>query len=194
MTLNEALILSYIKRGVGYGYSILTHIRENRSDEWIEFSRAGVYKILDKLAKSGLVNMAHKQVNGRPPRKVYTITDTGETALEQFLAHEFALDYVTRDDFNAYLMTAAAAVPAPGTLSQTVRRRMEVIRDQLDALKTEWPADTDRYLFIVYALYRRRLHALKEELDWLGWLDRHLDGISGDVLHMNWGEVRAALT
>ncbi len=41
MTLNEALILSYIKRGIGYGYSILNHVKESRSDEWVDFSRAG---------------------------------------------------------------------------------------------------------------------------------------------------------
>jgi len=55
MTLNEALILSYVKRGIGYGYNILNHVRKSRSDEWVDFSRAGLYKTLDKLEKSGHV-------------------------------------------------------------------------------------------------------------------------------------------
>ena len=68
MTLNEALILSYVKRGIGYGYSILTHVEESRSDEWVDFSRAGMYKTLDKLEKTGLVKKTLEQKGNRPPR------------------------------------------------------------------------------------------------------------------------------
>ena len=74
MTLNDALILSYVKRGIDYGYSILSHVKNSRSDEWVEFSRAGLYKTLEKLEKTGFVTKTLKQSGGRPPQKVFKIS------------------------------------------------------------------------------------------------------------------------
>ena len=93
MTLNEALILSYIKRGIGYGYKILNHVRESGSDEWVEFSRAGLYKTLDKLERDGLLTKKLVSKGNRPPKKMYTITDEGEGALKTVLIDGFDFNF-----------------------------------------------------------------------------------------------------
>ena len=92
MTLNDALILSYIKRGIGYGYNILSHVKESGSDEWVDFSRAGLYKTLDKLEKKGLVNKKLVRDQDRPAKKVYSITDDGEKELDAFIENEFSFE------------------------------------------------------------------------------------------------------
>ena len=190
MTLNDALILSYIKRGIGYGYSILTHVRESRSDEWVEFSRAGLYKTLDKLEKVGFVKKTLEQSGGRPPKKVYSITVSGEKALADFLENGFKFDYQNKNNFDAYMVTAVAASPDAGKLTETVRKRLNAVKNQIAELSNDWPEDKDSYPFIVYALYKRRLESLQSELEWLTWLEGDLKTISGDVLHMTWGEAR----
>ena len=190
MTLNDALILSYIKRGIGYGYSILTHVRESRSDEWVEFSRAGLYKTLDKLEKTGFVKKTLKQSGGRPPKKVYSITMSGEKALADFLENGFEFNYQNKNNFDAYMVTAVAASPDAEKLAETVRKRLNAAKNQIVELSDDWPEDKDSYPFIVYALYKRRLESLQSELDWLIWLEGELKTLSGDVLHMTKGEAR----
>ncbi len=190
MTLNDALILSYIKRGIGYGYSILTHVRESRSDEWVEFSRAGLYKTLDKLEKTGFVKKTLEQSGGRPPKKVYSITKSGEKALADFLENGFEFNYQNKNNFDAYMVTAVAASPDAEKLAETVRKRLDAVKNQIVELSDDWPEDKDSYPFIVYALYKRRLESLQSELDWLTWLEGELKTLSGDVLHMTKGEAR----
>jgi len=57
-------------------------------------------------------------------------------------------------------------------------------------LKEEWPEDKDEYPFIVYALYMRRIESLETEFKWLTWFEDVLKTITGDVMHMSWGESR----
>ena len=188
MTLNEALILSYVKRGIGYGYSILNHVRESGSDEWVEFSRAGLYKTLDKLEKEGYLEKRLEQEGGRPPRKMYSITSDGSSALDQYLTDGFDFNFPVKYELDAYLVTAVAAAPDAGALAQTIRKRREAVEKQLVALNEEWPEDKDSYPFIVYTLFKRRVDALESESRWLSWFEDVLKTVSGDVLHMTWGE------
>jgi len=190
MTLNDALILSYVKRGIGYGYKILAHVRESRSDEWVEFSRAGLYKTLGKLEKTGFVKKTLEQSGGRPPKKVYSITMSGEKVLTDFLENGFKFGYQNKNDFDAYMVIAVAASPDAEKLVETVRKRLDAVKNQIVELSDDWPKDKDSYPFIVYALYKRRLESLQSELEWLTWLEDELKTLSGDVLHMTWGEAR----
>ncbi len=188
MTLNEALILSYIKRGIGYGYNILSHIRTSRSDEWVEISRAGLYKTLDKLDRAGYVTKTMEQDGNRPQKKMYRISEAGEKALADFIDKGFDFSYLMKNNLDSYLVTAVAASPDAGFLNEKLAKRIEAVEQHLQDLETEWPDDKDQYPFIVYALYQRRLEMLEQELKWLKWLSGHLDKLSGDVLHMTWSE------
>ncbi|MBN1290464.1 MAG: PadR family transcriptional regulator [Candidatus Latescibacteria bacterium] len=188
MTLNEALILSYVKRGIGYGYNILTHVKNSGSDEWVVFSRAGLYKTLDKLEKSECIVKQFEQNGNRPPKKVYSMTTKGEKELEEFLETGFNFDFQTKNDLDAYLVTAVAASPEPEKLAQTIVKRKEAVRKHLAILKNDWPEDKNKYPFIVYVLYRRRMDSLEAEYAWLDWLEAVLKNVSGDVMHITWGE------
>ncbi|MFA6470608.1 MAG: PadR family transcriptional regulator [Candidatus Latescibacterota bacterium] len=188
MTLNEALILSYVKRGIGYGYNILSHVKESRSDEWVNFSRAGLYKTLDRLEKSGLLKKTFEQNGSWPLRKVYHITQAGEKALDEFLNKDFNFNFQTKYELDAYLVAAVAGSPDAQILLETVRKRIIAARRQIEELEHEWPEDKDSYPFIVYVLYKRRLEFLKSELEWLLWFEDILTSVKGDVLNMTWAE------
>jgi DNA-binding PadR family transcriptional regulator len=190
MTLNDALILSYVKRGIGYGYNILEHVKESRSDEWVEFSRAGLYKTLDKLEKASLLQKSLEQNGARPPRKVYRITPEGEAALLEYLDSGFDFNYQTKYDLDAYLVTAVAASPDPQLLANTIHKRISSARKQIHILQNEWPEDKNAYPFIVYALYKRRMEFLESEIQWLTWLEDIIRKVDVDILHASWEEVR----
>ena len=188
MTLKEALILSYVKRGIGHGYSILTHVRKSRSDEWVDFSRAGLYKTLEKLEKEKRISMTLERSGNRPSKKVYSITASGEAALASFIDTEFDFSFRTKNDLDSYLVTAVAASPDAGFIVNKVRERITAVEQHIGELETEWPADHDSYPFIVFTLYKRRLDSLKQERKWLNWFAGVLENIEGDVMHMNWGQ------
>ena len=190
MTLNDALILSYVKRGIGYGYNILEHVKESRSDEWVEFSRAGLYKTLDKLEKTGYLKKNLEQNGSRPPRKVYHISPSGELALKDYIENGFDFDYQTKYDLDAYLVAAVAASPDAGLLADTIRKRISSARKQIDTLRNEWPEDKNSYPFIVYALYKRRMEFLESEIQWLIWFESVILKVDVDVLHATWAEVQ----
>lgn len=190
MTLNDALILSYIKRGINYGYSILAHVKESRSDEWVEFSRAGLYKTLDKLEKAGLISKILEQDGGRPPKKIYTITKDGETDLAEFIDNGFKFEYIPKNDLDAFLVAAAAASQDSTALTRNLHNRLSSVNGQLKVLMEEWPENKDSYPLIVFALYKRRLEMLESEKAWLEWFSGTLESIPGDILHKSWGEVK----
>jgi DNA-binding PadR family transcriptional regulator len=188
MTLNDALILSYVKRGIGYGYNILQHVRENRSDEWVEFSRAGLYKTLDKLEKEGFLDKSLEQSSSRPTKKMYHITPKGIHALDEFLSSGFDFGFQTKYELDAYLVSAVAASPDADKLASMVRKRIVSVNEQIESLKNDWPEDKNSYPFVVYVLYKRRMGFLESELSWLSWLDGVLGSVSGDVLQSSWAE------
>ena len=138
MTLNEALILSYVKRGIGYGYNILNHVRKSRSDEWVDFSRAGLYKTLDKLEKNGLIEKRLEQTGGRPPKKVYSITGTGDSALTMFLDSEFKFDFLTKNELDAFLVIAVAASHDPQFLAEKVKMRAREVGNHIGVLTVSY--------------------------------------------------------
>ena len=190
MTLNDALILSYVKRGICYGYTILEHVKESRSDEWVEFSRAGLYKTLDKLDRSGYLQKNLEQNGGRPPRKVYRITPSGEHALLEYLDTGFDFNYQTKNNLDAYLVTAVAASPDAKLLAAAIQKRISSARKQLTILQNEWPEDKSAYPFVVYALYKRRMEFLESEIQWLTWFENVIRDVTVDILHATWAEVR----
>lgn len=190
MTLNDALILSYVKRGIGYGYSILSHVRESRSDEWVEFSRAGLYKTLDKLEKLGYIDKTLEQSGSRPAKKIYSITAGGEKAFNDFLENDFDVNYLERSDLDTYLITTVSVSPDASRLARTIGKRLDFIAGQIKALDTEWPENKDDYPFIVYALFKRRFESLKKEYDWLKWIESILVNLEGDVLNQTYGMIK----
>ena len=194
MTLNEALILSYVKRGIGYGYHIMTHVRASRSDEWVEFSRAGLYKTLEKLDKLGYIHMELERDGARPPKKVYSITPSGEKELADFLQEGFRFEYRMKNDLDAYLVTAVAASPDAADLLDRLRRRHTAVEEQIRVLEEDWPEHKESYPLIVYALYRKRCESLEQERRWLVWLEKILSNISGDILSMTWEDANRVLS
>lgn len=193
MTLIDALILSYVKRGIGYGYNILEHVKESRSDEWVEFSRAGLYKTLDKLEKAGYLKKNLDQNGSRPPRKTYRITPSGEQALMEYLNNGFNCDYQTKNELDAYLVTAVAASRDVQMVAATIRKRISSVRKQITILTNEWPEDKNAYPFVVYALYKRRMEFLESEIQWLTWFENVIQNKNADILHATWAEVQSEI-
>ena len=77
----EGCVLEIIGRGKTYGYEIAQQLRKQGFTEVVEGT---VYTILLRLEKNNLVTIEKKSSDIGPPRKFYTLTETGREELVNF--------------------------------------------------------------------------------------------------------------
>lgn len=79
----EGCILAVISKETIYGYELTMKLHAKR----IEVSEGSIYPILLRLQKEKLIVGEMKKSPSGPDRKYYTLTEEGEKALQQFIAH-----------------------------------------------------------------------------------------------------------
>jgi DNA-binding PadR family transcriptional regulator len=84
MTNSELALLSLLAETPRHGYELEQLIRERGMRNWTEIAFSSIYFVLDKLVKKGLSSSEIQPgLEGRPNRKVYTITRAGMSTLKQ---------------------------------------------------------------------------------------------------------------
>jgi PadR family transcriptional regulator PadR len=81
----ELAILSALYRDTHYGYSL---VRQMTAAGALDLKEGTIYPILSRLAKEGLVRTEWVESKQGPPRKYYSLTDSGRTMC-QGLIEEF---------------------------------------------------------------------------------------------------------
>lgn len=76
----DALILGVLQDGERHGYEIAKRIRE-LSDTALAVGEGQLYPALHRLERDGLVAATWIPQEGKPPRKVYHLTEDGNGAL-----------------------------------------------------------------------------------------------------------------
>ena len=79
----EALILGVLQEGDLHGYEIAKRIKQLGADA-LQVWEGQLYPALHKLEKEGNVSAIWVPQDGKPPRKVYALTDDGR---KQLIAH-----------------------------------------------------------------------------------------------------------
>ena len=77
----EGCVLEIISRGDTYGYEITRLLNDLGFTEVVEGT---VYTILIRLEKKELVNIEKKRSEMGPPRKFYSLNESGREELQQF--------------------------------------------------------------------------------------------------------------
>ena len=70
----ELCVLAILHEGDRYGYDVSDYLSKQ-----IDISDGTVYPILRKLKKDGLLSTYLSEESGGPPRKYYSLTETGRT-------------------------------------------------------------------------------------------------------------------
>ena len=78
----EALILAVLSDHALHGYEISKRIR-SQSQEVLKYGEGQLYPALHKLEESGLIEAEWMLQDGKPDRKVYSITPGGLLELEK---------------------------------------------------------------------------------------------------------------
>ncbi len=76
----EALVLGVLQDGDLHGYEIAKRIK-NMGAKALQVWEGQLYPTLHKLEKEGLISAIWVPQDGKPPRKIYALTDEGKKAL-----------------------------------------------------------------------------------------------------------------
>lgn len=84
------LLLGLLKAQRQHGYQLNEFIEKNLS-RVTDMKKATAYAVLDRLKAAGMIAETLEQEGNRPPRKVYAITEEGETTFERLLAETLSV-------------------------------------------------------------------------------------------------------
>lgn len=88
----RTLCLSILHEGEATGYEIRRMCVEGECSYFVEASFGSIYPALAKLEDEGLVTSRTEQQDGKPAKKVYSITDAGRATFIQELSAPLAED------------------------------------------------------------------------------------------------------
>lgn len=125
----RTVCLSILYEGDATGYEIRRLCVEGECAYFVEASFGSIYPALAKLEDDGLVSSHIEQQDGKPAKKIYSITEAGRAAFTQAL-HEPLDEEVFRSPF---LLFARFAHLLPAELVET--RLNEQLQRTLDSKK-----------------------------------------------------------
>ncbi len=79
----EAAILGLLCESPRYGYELEKIIEERGMRVWTEIGFSSIYYVLKRLESREYIQSEVKDVEGRPSRRVYTVTEKGQTAMKE---------------------------------------------------------------------------------------------------------------
>jgi PadR family transcriptional regulator PadR len=77
----EGVVLAVLARRPAYGYEITADLRDRG---FTDLAEGTVYAILVRIEQRGLVDVEKVASEKGPPRKVFTLNDTGREKLAEF--------------------------------------------------------------------------------------------------------------
>lgn len=128
----RTLCLGILSLGDATGYEIKKLVAEGSFSFFSEASYGSIYPALTKLTDDGLITCRSESQDGRPDKKVYSLTEDGRGALEDSLAKSPKPDK-NRSEFLAALLFAEQV--APHRTSDLIEERCTHHRTQIAQLE-----------------------------------------------------------
>ena len=128
----RTLCLAMLRMGDASGYEIKTQSVEGDWRHFVDASFGSIYPALKSLEEDGLVTSRSESNPGRPPRKVYAITPSGEAALLDAL-HEMPAADVFRSEFLLHIVFAERL--SREHLRTIIDRRIAEYEDKLSSIE-----------------------------------------------------------
>jgi DNA-binding PadR family transcriptional regulator len=100
-------VLALLDSGPSYGYELKQRFEETIGPQWGRLNIGHMYQVLDRLARDGLVTSEKVRGDIRPDRRVFALTDSGRTELDEWLAQPAERVNGYRDELFFKLLVAA---------------------------------------------------------------------------------------
>ncbi|MEZ8825711.1 PadR family transcriptional regulator [Vibrio amylolyticus] len=167
------VILTVLSTRNATGYDITKEFSASIGYFW-KASHQQVYRELNKMAQNELVTCVLEPQEGKPDRKVYSITDAGRGALGEWFDQPTAHPTV-RDEFSAKLMACAVQDSSPyhTQLKELVAESHKLVAhyQEIEAAYYATPTTLDKQQRLERLTLRRNL-LLRQA--WLAWAEEVL--------------------
>jgi len=162
----EAAILGLIYEEPQYGYQLEKTIEGWGMRNWTQIGFSSIYYVLKKLEKRELVKSRLEKVEGKPSRKVFTITDHGRQVMKEKLIDLLSWNKKLINPFDlglAYLnyLEPQEVVDCLQNYSESAQNRIRFLES---SVKMQKELNAPYY---VVALFSRPLAILKIEIEWV---------------------------
>lgn len=125
----KTLCLGVLSRGEATGYEIKKQCEEGPFAHFYAAGFGSIYPALNALCEDGHVSVREVSENGRPHRKVYSITPSGRLLLGTALARPPSMDRL-RSDF-LFISFFGQLLPAK-QIDAVIGERIELLRKRID--------------------------------------------------------------
>ncbi len=127
----RSLCLAILSFGDATGYEIRKESTEGRFSYFEDASFGSIYPALARLEADGLVTVREELQDGKPTRKVYSITEAGRAEFLNLLTEPQAPD-TFRSPF--LLIALYAESVGPDVIRKALQRRRDQVQANLDML------------------------------------------------------------
>jgi DNA-binding PadR family transcriptional regulator len=164
----ELIILRRLRGGPCHGYELRKRVEETLG---VRLHNNSLYPALKRFEEAGAVTKTAEPQDGRPPRLVYTLTETGQDLLHDLLA-DFPPDQAA-DETEFLARLGQFSLLNPAERSAVLAARTSAVQTQLTHLRTmqALAAEHDEHWggLVTAELIRRH----EQELTWLADLASH---------------------
>ena len=162
----EAAILGLLYEEPQYGYQLEKTIEGWGMRNWTQIGFSSIYYVLKKLEKKELVTSKLEKVEGKPSRKVFTITELGKNTMKEKLIGLLSWNKKLISPFDlgiAYLnyLEPHEVVDCLENYMKSADGRIKFLRS---SVKMQKELDAPYY---VVALFSRPLKQLETEIEWV---------------------------
>ncbi len=160
------LLLGLLKNQAQHGYQLNDFIEKNLA-RVTNLKKATAYALLERLHESGLVAVKLEREGNRPPRKVYAITQSGETEFLELLRTELSHAEPISSPESTALMFMTELEPSERIACLNTRlEKLNIYIANLENIPTHKSA-------VNFAL-ERQMVLLRADRNWLmGVLEKH---------------------
>ena len=164
LTNAEMALLSLLAENPLHGYQIESLIEARGMRNWAEIGFSSIYYALNKMEKSGLVESRIQPEEGRPARRVYSLTGLGWQALTSAEYQRLSQPRPYSADFSL----ALACLPLLPVEEQieALSERVRSLQAQEQEIQQKWQQDQPGMPAHVNHLFAYSLAQLRAERDW----------------------------
>ena len=127
----RSICLAILFCGDRTGYDIRKSSTEGHFSFFVEASYGSIYPALNRLEADGLVTYRHEVQDGKPARKVYSITDAGRSAFVMELMQPHKPD-IYRSEF--LMISLFAGIMKPQDVKSAIERHIAHLEDELQLI------------------------------------------------------------
>ncbi len=158
----EIVILAILSETERYGYEIDKILTEKQIRPWDNIAQSSIYAVLIRLHRMGLADRREVSQSGRPPRRLYSISESGRAELEEAIFESILDDRRVIGRFEIILFVWAML--SSDKRNKLLSSYMALLRGREEYYRTE---AGQRINPIEAALFERPLRTVKAEIGWL---------------------------